>query len=74
MNKMSKVKEIAAAVRAQRKQRGLTQVQLAELCNTGERFIVELESGRKETLSLGTVLKVLSRLGLDFEIKPRGRT
>lgn len=54
-------------VRDRRRELGLTQVELAGLCNVGPRFIGELERG-KRTLELGRVLKVLDRLGLELQV------
>jgi len=46
----------------------MTQLDLAGLANTGNRFIVELEKG-KPTLQLGLVLKVIDLMGLELSIK-----
>lgn len=50
------------AVRAARKQLGLTQPQLALAAGVGVRFIVELEAG-KPTVRLENILRVLNALG-----------
>ena len=50
------------AVRAARKQLGLTQPQLALAAGVGVRFIVELEAG-KPTVRLESILRVLNALG-----------
>jgi HTH-type transcriptional regulator / antitoxin HipB len=57
------LEEIAAAVKQERKRQKLTQAELAMGCNTGIRFIVELEAA-KPTLQIGKVLHVVKRLGL----------
>ncbi len=54
---------LGRAIRQQRKQMGLTQLDAAGLCGVGERFLSELERG-KESASLGKALQVIKRLGL----------
>lgn len=55
-------KELGSALRASRKQLGLTQPQLALAAGVGVRFVVELEAG-KSTLRLENVLRVIDALG-----------
>jgi HTH-type transcriptional regulator/antitoxin HipB len=55
------------ALRAARKQLGLTQPQLALAAGVGVRFIVELEAG-KPTLRLETVLRVIDALGGELSL------
>ena len=50
------------ALRAARKQLGLTQSQLALAAGVGLRFIVDLEAG-KPTLRLEQILRVINALG-----------
>ena len=52
--------------------KGVTLVDAAALTGVGVRFLLELEHG-KPTASLGKVLQVLRRMGLEVEIRPRGR-
>ena len=54
--------QLGDALRAARKQLGLTQPQLALAAGVGVRFIVDLESG-KPTLRLENVLRVIDALG-----------
>jgi y4mF family transcriptional regulator len=54
--------QLGAALRAARKQLGLTQPQLALASGVGVRFIVDLEAG-KPTLRLELVLRVIDALG-----------
>ena len=54
--------QLGDALRAARKQLGLTQSQLALAAGVGVRFIVELEAG-KPTLRLDNVLRVIDALG-----------
>ena len=61
------VKDVGAAVRARRKELGLTQRELAEACGCGTRFLSELENG-KPSIELGKALRVLGVLGLDIDI------
>lgn len=64
--------QIGAWVRHARKQSGVTLVDAAALCGVGVRFLLELEHG-KSTASLGKVLQVLQRMGLELEVRPRRR-
>jgi HTH-type transcriptional regulator / antitoxin HipB len=65
-------KDIGSAVRRARKAQSLKQKDLAGLCNTGLRFIIDLESG-KPTCRLGLALKVANALGLKLSLEePRG--
>ena len=55
-------------VRELRRARKITQAQLAELANTGIRFISDLENG-KETCHIGKVMHVLETLGVDMLVR-----
>lgn len=63
--------DIASFARQKRKQLGLTQVQLAELAGTGNRFISDLENG-KQTMEIEKVITVLAILGVDLILQERG--
>ncbi len=64
-------KTIGEIVRDRRKSQSATQAELASLCGVGVRFISDLENG-KSTVELGKVLQVLTCLGLELSIQPRG--
>ena len=53
---------LGAALRAARKQLGLTQADLALAAGVGVRFVVDLEAG-KPTVRLEQVLRVIDALG-----------
>lgn len=55
------------AIRRARRHRGMTQRELALVAGTGERFVVDLESG-KATTQLGRALAVLAALGLRLDL------
>jgi len=67
INSMS---EISEAVKARRKNLGLTQTQCAQMCNVGNRFFSELENG-KETLQIGKVINCLVMLGINVQLNNR---
>ena len=69
-NLVSSAKDIGKLVKAKRKQDGLTQTELAELCQIGTRFLSELENG-KPSLHFDKVMLVLYNLGLQMSIGPR---
>lgn len=60
-------KAFGHAVRVARRHRGMTQRELALVAGTGERFVVDLESG-KVTTQLGRALAVLAALGLRLDL------
>ena len=60
--------KIATIVRQKRKELGLTQVALAQLCNVGVRFLSELENA-KPTCQLDKTFKVLNGLGVRLEAR-----
>lgn len=62
--------DLGTVVRKQRKRLALKQTDIAGLGGTGNRFIVELESG-KPTVQLQKVLDVLDLLGLEVVVRPR---
>ena len=59
--------QLGDALRAARKQFGLTQPQLALAAGVGVRFIVEFEAG-KPTLRLENVLRVIDALGGEIQL------
>ena len=59
--------QLGGALRAARKQLGLTQPQLALASGVGVRFIVDLEAG-KPTLRLENVLRVIDALGGEIQL------
>lgn len=62
--------ELGDLVRAQRKRLALTQLDLAGLGNTGNRFIVDVENG-KPTVQLQKVLDLMDLLGLELVVRAR---
>jgi y4mF family transcriptional regulator len=61
------VKDLGQAVRAERKNKGLTQQKFADLAGVVRRFVSELEQG-KQTLEIGKVLKVAAAAGIHLLI------
>ena len=59
--------QLGDAIRAARKQLGLTQPQLALAAGVGVRFIVDLEAG-KPTVRLENVLRVIHALGGEIHL------
>lgn len=62
--------DLGKIVRSRRKERGLTQAELAALCNTGIRFISGLENG-KPTMQIEMILETVSMLALNEMIEER---
>jgi len=69
--KIRNAAELGRLIRKKRIEDGLLQDKVAGLAQVGVRFLSELENG-KETAALGKSLQVLSRLGLEVRIVPRG--
>ena len=65
---VSTAKEFGAAIRARRKELGLTQAALAEFTGFSVSFLSDLENG-KETAEIGKALYLANLLGLDVELR-----
>jgi len=63
--------DLGRIVRNKRKADGLTLAEAAALCNVGYRFLSNIENG-KPTAHIGKIFQVLTCLGLEFGIEPRG--
>lgn len=71
MNPIRTSSEIGAAIRTERRQQGLTQTELADLCGVSLSFVSNLENG-KPTAELAKALTVSTTLGLDLFLVKRG--
>lgn len=71
MQRLNSIKDLAKAIREQRKNLNLTQVEVAGLCGVGNRFIVELEQG-KPTVEIAKALHVSSMLGIRLTLTSEG--
>lgn len=67
MTSIRSTQQLGDALRAARKQLGLTQPQLALAAGVGVRFIVDLEAG-KPTVRLVNVLRVIDALGGEIQL------
>ena len=67
MTSIRSPQQLGHALRAARKQLGLTQPQLALAAGVGVRFIVDLDAG-KPTLRLENVLRVIDALGGEIQL------
>ena len=63
--------DLGRLVRETRKQQALTQIDIAGLGNTGNRFIVDLENG-KPTVQLQKTLDIMALLGLEVVVRAKG--
>jgi HTH-type transcriptional regulator/antitoxin HipB len=64
-------KEFGQLIRQGRQALGLTQRDLAQVIDTGERFVVELEAG-KGTSQLGKALAAAHAVGMRISAPPKG--
>lgn len=71
MRKISTASDLGRIIQAERKAQGLTQTQLAELCNVGLTYLSNLENG-KDTAEIGKALHITRMLGLDLSVVKRG--
>jgi y4mF family transcriptional regulator len=60
---IASAKDLGAAIRDARKAMALRQAEAALLCGVGIRYLSDLENG-KDTVRLGSALKVIAGLGL----------
>ena len=63
-------RELGEALRRVRRERGMTQIDLAARANVARSALQKLEEGRG-TVNLDTVLKLLRTLSLDLEVVSR---
>jgi transcriptional regulator with XRE-family HTH domain len=64
--------QIADQVAARRRERGLSQAQLAELCNTTQSAIARLESGGRPP-RIDTLLRIANALDCELAVELRPR-
>lgn len=62
---------LGALIRERRKASGTTLVDAAALAGVSVRFLHEVEHG-KRTASIGKLLQILERIGLEVWVLPRG--
>ncbi len=64
-------KDLGTLIRQRRKEMGLSQAELAGVCNVGNRFLVELEAG-KPTIQFDKALYVATNVGLEIRVCKKG--
>lgn len=62
--------QLGSAIRARRRELGVTQEELAMTAGTGLRFIIDLEKG-KPTCQIGKAIQVLRTLGLVIQAEQK---
>ena len=67
-SKISTVGDLGKIVLNARKEQCLTQVDIAGLAHTGNRFVVDLEKG-KSTIQMQKALDILALLGLELIVR-----
>jgi y4mF family transcriptional regulator len=70
-NMIKTAKDLGALIRQRRKEMGLSQADLAGICNVGNRFLVELEAG-KPTIQFDKALHVAANVGLELRVRKKG--
>jgi len=71
MEKTASAAALGTAIRARRRELGLTQDDLATSIGVSRRVIGQMENG-KETVHVGIVLHAARAVGLDVGVEPRG--
>ena len=71
MSQVRSSTDLGAVIRAERRRQGMTQAELAGLADVGVTFLSQLENG-KGSAEVGKVLQVLTMLGIDVLVEPRG--
>ncbi|MBL7920460.1 MAG: helix-turn-helix transcriptional regulator [Bacteroidia bacterium] len=66
MNSKSYIKKVSANIKLLRKEKGLTQVELAAACNFEKQNMQRIESG-KTAPTLKTLLKIADALDVDIQ-------
>lgn len=64
--------DLGVLVRERRQAVGLTATRAAELAQVSRRLLLELEKGKRPNVALAAVLRILTVLGLELQVKPRG--
>lgn len=71
MSQVRSSADLGEVIRAERRRQGMTQAELAGLADVGVTFLSQLENG-KGSAEVGKVLQVLTMLGIDVLVEPRG--
>lgn len=66
-------KQMGEAIARERRERGFTQSQLAEMAGTRQEAISKIEGGNPAT-SFGRIAHILAALDLEFTLGPRTRS
>lgn len=64
--------EIGKEIRAARKQRGLSQEELAKKLGMSRATISQIESGAVQEIGVRRLMRLLDSLGLELRVRPAG--
>ena len=70
---VSQMEDLGSLIQYVRKQQGMTQLDIAGLGGVGNRFIVDLEKGKK-TVQMQKAMDILALLGLELVIRQKGKS
>jgi len=65
------IRDLGATIRNRRREAGLTAAQAAEWARVSRRLLVEVEGGKRPNVGLAAVLRILTVLGLDVDVRTR---
>lgn len=64
--------DIGNKIRAARKQRGLSQAELARMLSMSRSTISQIESGRVQEIGVRKLMRLMDSLGLELGVRPAG--
>lgn len=65
---INSVRDIGEALKQYRKNQNITQIQLSQIANVGNRIIIELEKG-KPTIQMSKALHILNKVGIKVNLE-----
>jgi y4mF family transcriptional regulator len=68
---ITNIKVLGQAIYQARKERKLTQEELAARTGVSRRVIYQIENGSRDSFPFGKVLQILKRMNLELSISPR---
>jgi len=69
--KIGNARQLGDAIRARRKETQLTSTRAAAFARVSRRLLVEVEGGKRPNVGLSAVIRILTVLGLDLEVRER---
>ena len=71
--KISNISDLGAIIRQYRNAQNLSQETAAGLLGVSRKLLSEIETGKKNTIQVGKILKIVQRMGLEIKLVPKVR-